>query len=168
MTTPKLIGLLLIVLLTVGLQACVLHTSLNTADNRAALEEQSDKTAPASPLADIQVYFKLDPRLTRGLYMGDRWVSPPIYTRLGEGKELVVEARAHGLGPGGETMKVSPEWIPADPGMVAVSPPRGNLVKITVRRPGRSSLKITSAGISREVTIKASHKEDIMQVDIFQ
>jgi FKBP-type peptidyl-prolyl cis-trans isomerase FklB len=95
----------------------------DTAASGTRVPVRSDAAVPASDLRDIKMSFKLDPRLTRGRYMGDRWVSPPTYTGVRqEGKEYAVEARAEGLDAKGRPMRISPEWIPSDPGMVTVSP----------------------------------------------
>lgn len=123
--------------------------------------------AAATALADIKVSFKLDPRLTRSLYMGDRWVSPPTYTRLQEpGKALRVDARVEGIDARGRKMPVSPAWLVSDPDMVAIVPGEGNAVSITVMRPGESRLEVAAAGISREFLIRAKPGKDALQVDI--
>ncbi|MEA2078464.1 MAG: FKBP-type peptidyl-prolyl cis-trans isomerase, partial [Pseudomonadota bacterium] len=139
----------------------------DTAASGTRVPVRSDAAVPASDLRDIKTSFKLDPRLTRGLYMGDRWVSPPTYTGVRqEGKEYAVEARAEGLDAKGRPMRISPEWIPSDPGMVTVSPARDGAVTIMVKRPGESHLKVTTAGVSREFSIKAKPRNDTMQVEI--
>ena len=52
----------------------------------------------ASDLNDIKVSFKLDPRLTRSMYMGDRWISKTTFlSTIQEGSEHTVEVRAQGL-----------------------------------------------------------------------
>ena len=131
---------------------------------------QASVAAHGIDLTDIKVSFKLDPRLTRSLYMGDRWVSPPTYTRVQErGQALAVDARAEGLDVKGRTMRISPEWIPSDPGMVTVSPARDGAAIIVVKRAGESRLKVTSADVSRELTIKASANTDnTLMVEIYQ
>ncbi len=123
-----------------------------------------------SSLAEIKITFKLDQRLTRGQYMGDLWVSPPTYTRLQDGKELIVEARVEVFDANGKPTNISPEWIPEDPDMVAVSPSQGKEVKITVRRAGQSSLEVASQGVSKRLSIKATaiHEGKVLQVEISQ
>lgn len=129
----------------------------------------SDKAAPsAATLTGIMISFKLDPRLTRGLYMGDRWVSPPTYTCVGEGQECSVPVRAGGIDSKGRTVKISPTWTPKDPGMATVTPGQGNQVLITVKRAGESSLKVTSHGLSKELSIKATRQGSAMRVEISQ
>lgn len=120
----------------------------------------------ALPLADIEVSFQLDPRLTRGLYMGERWVSPPTY--VGAAGQDTVKARAEGFDARGKPVGTSPEWIPADPEMVAVSPGKGKEVRITVRRAGQSTLNVTSPGFSKELIVKATTRGNALQVEISQ
>lgn len=129
----------------------------------------SDKAVATSKLKDIQVSFKLDSRLTRSLYMGDRWVSPPAYTSARQlGKEYTVEARAKGIDARGRHIPIIPDWIPSDPEMVVLSPARGNAVKITVKRAGESLLKLTTAEFSRSLLISAEQIGNAMQVKISQ
>lgn len=139
-------------------------------DNGVKPEGSDDNAVPATAaLTDIKVTYKLDPRLTRSLYMGDRWVSPPTYTSTVQaGKEITVEARARGIDARGKTMNINPKWIPADPEMVAVSPQQGRQVKITVRRAGKSSLEVASQGFSKKLSIKATYKSNLIQVEISQ
>ena len=147
-------------LLAVAALIFVLPVSFGQTTQKAA--------APATGLKDITVSFKLDPQLTQGLYMGERWVSPPTFSAVREGKEITVEARVQGLDATGNMVKISPQWIPAVPEMVTVSPGQGDAVKITVRRTGQSSLKVVSQGFSKELFIKAKDEGDAIQVDIAQ
>jgi hypothetical protein len=87
---------------------------------------------PSPTLTGIDVTFMLDPRISRGIYLGDRWLSPP-YLRVGEGEPVTVEARAYALDAAGQPTTIAPTWTPTDPGMVTVTPARGNEVGITVR-----------------------------------
>ncbi len=100
--------------------------------------------------------------------MGERWVSPPTYTRVGEGMTVTVDARAHGVDGTGRSIGIRPEWIPVDPGMVAVVPNQGNEVKITVQRAGQSSLQVTSQGVSKVLTITATYRDKAILVEIAQ
>jgi len=122
----------------------------------------ADNARAATALTGITLSFKLDPRLTKSLYMGERWVSPPTYTGVQDGKNLTVEARAHGRDAKGKAMNISPEWIPADPEMVTVTPGQGNQVKITVLRAGESRLEIASQGVSKKLLIKAEYQNSAL------
>ena len=116
----------------------------------------------------ITVAFKVDPRLTRGLYMGDRWTSASTYTRVAEADKLMVEAKAQALDAKGAPISVSPEWLPANPGMVSVAPSKGEAVTITIHRAGESKLKVASAGVSKELLIRAKNVDGALQVEIRQ
>jgi FKBP-type peptidyl-prolyl cis-trans isomerase FklB len=131
--------------------------------------KQPDEKAVAADagLKDIKVSFKVDPRLTRGLYMGDRWVSPPTFTPARQGKTTTVEAAADGLNATGKRVKIQSEWIPSDPEMVEVTR-QGDDVQITVKRPGESKLKVVAQGVTKELAIKAVDQGDSISVVIAQ
>lgn len=152
-----------------GGKTLLTRTETQTAVNDLERELRKKRNSPqtAATLTEINISFKLDPRLTRAQYMGDRWVSPPIFTStLQMGTELTVQARAKGLDGGGRLMAITPEWIPSDPGMVTVSPDRGGEVKIIVKRAGESRLKVVSQDLTRELRIKAMDRGNAMQVEI--
>jgi hypothetical protein len=123
-----------------------------------------EKAQPAA--AKIQVVFKLDPRLLGPTYGGERWVSPPTYT--GAAAQDTVEARASAVDARGTPTKTSIDWSASDPEMVTVSPPRGEQVKIAVKRAGESTVTLKAGGASRKLTVKAVQKNGIWQVTIFQ
>lgn len=124
---------------------------------------------PAADVSEIKVFFKLDPRLTRGMYMGDRWVSPPTFTSvLPLSKEVAVEARADALDAAGRKMGIIPEWTAANPDMIKVSPTQGRKVKIIVLKEGRSDLSVTFQGKTKKLSVTGLRKETAMQVDITQ
>ena len=133
-----------------------------------AAQNQGVPAAVALPAALTRIYvsFKQDCRLTRN-DMGDLWVSPPTYSGVQEG-HFTVEARGQGLDAKGNPVDLSPEWIPADPEMVTVSPRLGKEVKITVQRAGQSKLKVTLRGFATELSIKAMKQGHALQVEISQ
>jgi FKBP-type peptidyl-prolyl cis-trans isomerase len=150
--------------------------SIQEASGSEVLKSQSvntegllDRTvaAPVSGLAAIDLSFRVDPRVTRGLYMGDRWVRLP-YTQVGENQQVTVEARAEGVDDKGKPVSVSPQWIPADPEIATVTPNLGKEVKITALRPGESTLQVISQGVSRELAVKAAYTGEVLQVEISQ
>jgi hypothetical protein len=132
-------------------------------------ESRASETRRDAAITDIEVSFKLDPRLTRSLYMGDRWVSPPTYSGVQPGTAFTVEARAQGRGRG-EPIAIAPQWMPSDPEMVTVSPGRGGQVTITVQRSGESTLAVVAHGMTRDLRIKATtvHEGQALQVQISQ
>jgi hypothetical protein len=118
-------------------------------------------------LSALEVTFKLDPRLTRGVYMGDRWVSPATYTRVQEpGKDLVVDARAEGRGLQGETVQVSPAWTSSDPDVLYVVPTKGAAVEIHVLGEGTSDLSVAGNGASRQYQVNVTRQIEALRVDI--
>jgi hypothetical protein len=150
------------------------QTALRSARIRAGREVvEKNGTAQAAGLgreepARISVSFKMDPRIATGNYGGERWVSPPTYTRVGEGKACTVEARVQGSDATGRSVSFSPKWTSADPEMVTVTPNDGNQVKILVLRPGQSSVRVISQAVSKELTIKAAYQNNVLRVDISQ
>jgi len=144
------------------------------AEKRRVQKELAEKNKKAgvkdvqtgATLTDIELSYKLDPRLTKGMYMGERWVSPPTYTRLQDGKTATVEARAQGVDAQGKPRNINPKWIAVDPGMVTVTPGEGNEVKITVQRAGKSTLRVASDGVSKELSVTAAYRGNAMQVEI--
>lgn len=123
-----------------------------------------EKAGPAA--AKILLVFKLDPRLAGPTYGGERWVSPPTYS--GAAAQDTVEVRASAVDARGTPTKASIDWSPSDPEMVTVTPPRGEQVKIAVKRAGESSVTVKAGGASRKLTVKAAQKSGIWQVTISQ
>ena len=117
-----------------------------------------------SAVKQIQLSFKRDPRLvdpTRGL---GPWVSGSGYG--GATGQDTVEVRAEGVDAAGKPAKISPQWVPSDPGMVTVSPRESDDVKITVHKAGESKLKITYQGWSKELEIRAEYVNKFMVLGI--
>jgi hypothetical protein len=122
------------------------------------------RTGPPSP---ITISFKLDPRLTAGLHLGERWVSPPKYAGVQRGEVFTVKARVQGVGPGGRRLGGA-AWLATEPDMLAVSPERGDQVELTVLRAGESRLTVTGGGASKTLLVKAAHEDGVFRVDITQ
>lgn len=131
----------------------------------AAANTSAGKPVTSSP--GISVFFKLDPRLTAA-YGGDRWVSPPTYTRVGDATSAVIEARAQAGGTNPKVKTVGPQWTASDPGMVQVTPDKGGAVTITVKRAGTSNIRITSGEMTKELAVKAETRDNALQVEISQ
>jgi FKBP-type peptidyl-prolyl cis-trans isomerase FklB len=134
-----------------------------------SIKPPEQKAVPADPgLKEIKISFKLDPRITRSLYMGDRWISPPTFVHRPQGKTAIVEAAADGVDGAGKRVKINPQWIPGDPGMVEITRGYGDQVQITVKRPGESKLKVVAQGVTKELAIKAVDQGDAIAVEIVQ
>jgi len=128
------------------------------------LADAQQDEAPA--VSDIKLAFKVDPRLTSGVYGGERWVSPSTY--VGATAQHTIETKAVGIDAKGKPIRISPDWTPSEPEMVAVSPNSGDAVTITVKRVGESRLVIKTHQISRELAIKAASPNGFMQIEITQ
>jgi hypothetical protein len=124
-----------------------------------------ERGAPA-PKPGIQVSFKLDPRLSGPTYGGERWVSPPTYR--GAGAQDTVEVRAAAVDAAGMPLKIDFQWTASDPEKVAITPTRGEQVKITAKRAGESVVTVNAGGSSRKLTVKAVEVNGVRQVSISQ
>jgi len=153
----------------VSIQAASEGNSAASKTTGARAQGSQDKSvgATARALGAINISVKRDPRISKGLYMGDRWLELP-YTQVGQGKQVTVEARAEGLADEGKPVRIAPQWIPADPEMITVTPSQGKEVTITVLRPGESSIEVSSQGVSRQLGVKADYTGETLQVRISQ
>lgn len=138
------------------------------APNPNAKQKEPGNEAGPAGLTGIAILFKLDSRMSGPTYGGERWVSPPTFSFAQGGKQLTIEAKAQGVDAKGRPLDISPTWIPADPEMVTVTPGPRNEVRITVLSPGQSSLKVVAPGFTKELSIKAKHQGNAMQVEISQ
>jgi FKBP-type peptidyl-prolyl cis-trans isomerase len=147
----------------------ILSLFLPLAGDARASENDGPKPEKAEATAvGLAFSFKLDPRLTRAQYMGDRWVAPTTYMINHDGTSATVEARAHVTDVNGQPLPVRPRWQPADPAMVTVMPDEGIDVTITVHRAGESRLVVTADGVSRDLNVKAVQNKDALLVEIAQ
>jgi hypothetical protein len=114
----------------------------------------------------VEFSFRLDPRLTGGLHMGNRWVSPRTYTRTGDSKTVSVEARARVVGGPPQRSRANVAWAASEPDMVEVTPRQGDEVELTVWRPGESRVTASAGGASGRLTIRAAEVGGALRVDI--
>lgn len=143
-------------------------------ENRLQLEvkqrkraSQPEKLAAAAPAGGIQVSFKLDPRVTKSLYMGERWVSGPAFSSatVPEGEPITVEVRARPSGTGAAG-KLRPTWTASDPGMVTMTPAQGDEVKLTVRSAGESTVTVKHGQLSSAFSVKTVRQAGQWRVDL--
>lgn len=122
--------------------------------------------APAST-QHVKVAFQLDPALTQGLYLGQRWVTPPVFDFAQPGAQFVVRAKAQRTDAAGERQDVSGDWAAGNPEMVAITrEPDG--VTLAVREAGDSDLVLLAAGERRVLHVHAERRPDAMRVRITQ
>jgi Domain amino terminal to FKBP-type peptidyl-prolyl isomerase len=141
--------------------------SLRRTHQQKVAAVHSSAGAPATSTSGLAVFFKMDPRLTAA-YGGDRWVSPPAYTRVGDADSVAIEARAQVGGSDPKVKAPAPSWTASDPAMVQVTPDVGNAVTITVTRPGTSVIHVSSADVKKDLAIKAEKPNSALQVTISQ
>jgi len=119
-------------------------------------------------VVDIRFAFKLDQRLLGGTYGQVGWVSPKTYQ--GVSGQDTVDVRAQGFDARGKALTtIEPEWTVADPDMVVVSPGQGREVKVTAKRAGQTTLKVTVANVTRTLTVEAErHDGNSLKVNLTQ
>ena len=123
---------------------------------------------PIARQPKLAVAFRLDPELTQGMYLGERWVAPETYFFAQPGTQYVVQAKAQDIDSDGQHIDVNGDWAASDPDMVAVTRKDDGKVTIVVRRPGESNLTVSSLGKSKVLHVRANQLADAMQVEITQ
>jgi hypothetical protein len=135
---------------------------------RAAPDTPAAQQQPIARKPQFVVAFLLDPGLTRGIFMGDRWVSPPSYFFAQPGLQYVVQAKAQMINTRGDHIDVPAEWAPSNPGMVAINRGTSGAVTIVVTRTGDSNLAVSMGNNAKTLHIHADQVADGMQVRITQ
>ena len=136
------------------------HYEYVRADQKAPDDTKLGKSASVIEIVELDIYFKLDPLLTQGLQMGERWVSPNKFTSvLQSGKQGVVNAHAKGRDSRKNLMRVHPKWVPEDPKMIKVEPSEGPITTITVLQAGESHLNVISGDVSTTLTVISKYRE---------
>ena len=142
-------------------------STVPTAD-ASQLSGQTVAPAPLAPTPKLVVAFRLDPELTRAMFMGDRWVTPPTYFFAQQGPRFVVQAKPQQADRRGENFDVSGDWSVDDPSMVEVTPgPRGE-VTLVVRQPGHARVTVATSSGSKVLDVSAKQLDGAMQVRITQ
>ena len=116
----------------------------------------------------IKVEFKLAPRVSSSVYTGDRWVSPPTFTKIQQGAAATIEGRAFLVGETGPVTGSIPQWTSTNQNMITATPDAGNLVVLTVNAPGETSLSVSSQGAAKTLSVKATIDAGAMRVEITQ
>jgi hypothetical protein len=108
---------------------------------------------PPAPRPAVRVAFKLDAVLTRGVYMGERWVAPPVFEAAAQAADVFRQEARIERAPAGAVADAT--WNASDAGAVAVSPTAGREVAISVSHPGRSTLTVAVGADSTVLTVDA-------------
>ncbi|HET8541873.1 MAG TPA: hypothetical protein VFL83_18490 [Anaeromyxobacter sp.] len=122
--------------------------------------------AAAGTRIDLQISFKLDPRLSGPTYGGERWISPRVYS--GAAAQDTVHARAFAVDRVGRSVPVAAQWATSDPDLVTVSPRPGEQVAIVAKRVGEATVTVTHAGVARKLTVTAAERGGVLLVRIAQ
>jgi FKBP-type peptidyl-prolyl cis-trans isomerase len=145
--------------------ACLAVAALVLGGGAADAAEPAKATV-APVVARIDVSFKMDPRLTRGLYLGDRWVSAQTFSISQPVVGATVEARAVSRSAAGRPVGAEPRWSAEDTEMIRVEPAGGKDVKIAVLRAGESRVRVSAGAVAREVTVRAVQKGEALLIEI--
>jgi hypothetical protein len=135
--------------------------------SEAAMPLRTSAPAPRAK-SRLVVAFRLDPDLTRGLYLGDRWVSPPSFNFAQPGDRYVVHARMQAVGADGERTDVSGDWSTSDADMVGITRGDGGEVVIDVDKAGTAELRVAAGGETKVLQVLARRVDDGMEVDFRQ
>ena len=167
---PLVVG---IVLLAVGLATA---DGLRTAGNYPVPSRQiAPSGAPASAIQRpgqrkpvVAVAFRLDPNLTRGMFLGERWVSPPSFFFAQPGTQYVAQGKAQYVDAFGERANVAADWSTTDPGMIALTRHASGDATIVVLHPGDGGFTVATRYGTKRVQVHARRAGDGMQVDFRQ
>jgi hypothetical protein len=120
----------------------------------------------AIPPAAIQVSFKVREITSQSTYMGELFV--PNITTVDVGQEVSVEAKAVGLDAQNKQVDINPTWKAGNPSMIAIAPDQGARVKLTILKPGQSSISVTVGEISKKLSVKSWISEHTIYARITQ
>lgn len=115
----------------------------------------------------LAVALRLDPTLTQGIFMGDRWVSPPDFHFAQAGTVFVVQTKVQHLDGRGEAHDVAGNWNATNPRMVGVVRD-ARAATLEIRQPGDSDVTVSSGGETVVLHIHAVQLADSIQVHIRQ
>lgn len=106
----------------------------------------------------LLVTYRLDQRLTSGVHIGERWVSPPLYDIISEESAYTIEARVEGIATNGDRMVIGADLISNNPNLFTVMPGPGNTYAIHIRGKGATRLDLIAAGIYQPLYITAAYQ----------
>lgn len=138
----------------------------SAADSQASLSGNTSGATTQAPR--MVVTFRLDPAVTRGLYLGDRWVSPPTFHFAQPGNQYVFQAKLQSIDARDDRVDLSGDWSTDDPEMIAIERHDHGAVTIVVRRAGEGRLFVSAGGTRKVLQVQARQTEDAMDVRIVQ
>lgn len=126
-----------------------------------------NRTASTERPQRLAVALRLDPTLTQGIFMGDRWVSPPDFFFAQPGTRFVVQVKAQHLDGSGEPHDVAGNWNATDTSMVNVVRD-ARAATLEILRAGDSDVTVAAAGQTVVLHIHAVQLADSIEVHIRQ
>ena len=123
---------------------------------------------PVQPKQKIRVAFRLDPDVTRGHFLGERWVSPPTFEFAQPGRQYTTHAKLQTVGEDGTKTDVTGDWSTDAPRMIAISHDAVGQVTIVVREAGEGQLVASAAGQRKILKVRATRTDDAMEVAFAQ
>jgi len=76
--------------------------------------------------------------------------------------------KVRGVDARGKVVNTVVEWTVADPDMITVSAGEKGQFRVTVTRPGETTLTVASQGVARELVVRAKSLGNAIQVEIRQ
>lgn len=142
----------------------------------SAVQPSASAAKPARTLSTerperLTVALRLDPSLTQGMFMGDRWVSPPEFYFAQPGSVFVVQAKAQHRDGRGERHDFTGNWNATNPRMVEIqrnAQPDARTVTLAIRQPGDSDVTVSAGGETVVLHVHAVQLADSIQVHIRQ
>jgi len=143
-------------------------TPAAAATTATAQELTAAEPKPLAAKPRLAVAFLLDPELTHGMFMGERWVSPPTYFFAQDGPRFVVQAKPQNVDSRGTHIDLKGDWSVDTPDMITVAPGKRGEVTIVVSRPGEGRITVATGAGSKVLQVRARRVETAMQVQITQ
>ena len=165
---PLAVGVLLLAVGWATTDGLLTRAQRPIAPRPATLAPVAAIQQPGRRTPKVAVAFKLDPDLTRGLFLGERWVSPPSFFFAQPGSRYVAQGKAQYVDALGERADLAAEWKTTDPDMISLTRHASGDATIVVRRPGDGAFTVATRYGTRRVQVHARRAGDGMQVDFRQ
>jgi len=138
-----------------------------TSEASSAPDARQARTPSTERPQRLVVSLRLDPTLTQGIFMGDRWVSPAEFYFAQPGSVFVVQAKVQHRDGRGELHDFAGNWNATNPNMVAIQQ-NARDVTLQIRQPGDSDVTVAAGGETVVLHVHAVQLADSIQVHIRQ
>lgn len=106
----------------------------------------------------LSILYKLDPRLSGGVHMGERWVSPRLYDIVSGDHTYTIEVMVEAVDSNGARTVVDADWSSSDTDVATVTPRKGDGVAIHVRGQGAARLEVSAGGLYQVIYLNAAYQ----------